>query len=185
MTAHTCAACNATATPESPLKSCSACKKVSYCNQACQKAHWKTHKPVCVAPAKKNTKIENAIIFDASSGSKDANGSIVFNGATYPAGTYIDYFVPPTPEDPDGYYDMFTLESGATIWLANLPEEERVVFEERMIAGVKSGASMSDVFANVVANSSDMVAVNKIKEPIDPAANDQALHTLAARYKAA
>ncbi|KAL0070510.1 Histone-lysine N-methyltransferase smyd1 [Marasmius tenuissimus] len=31
------------------LMKCSACKKVTYCNAACQKADWKSHKPACKA----------------------------------------------------------------------------------------------------------------------------------------
>ncbi|KAF2452151.1 hypothetical protein P171DRAFT_516023 [Karstenula rhodostoma CBS 690.94] len=33
----------------SPLMKCAACKKTWYCSPQCQKAHWKQHKPVCVA----------------------------------------------------------------------------------------------------------------------------------------
>lgn len=29
------------------LKSCSGCKKVSYCNEECQHADWPAHKPIC------------------------------------------------------------------------------------------------------------------------------------------
>lgn len=29
------------------IRVCSGCKKVAYCNSACQKTHWKTHKKVC------------------------------------------------------------------------------------------------------------------------------------------
>ena len=29
------------------IRVCSGCKKVAYCNAACQKTHWKTHKKVC------------------------------------------------------------------------------------------------------------------------------------------
>ena len=32
------------------LRKCSRCKLVQYCNQDCQRNHWKTHKPHCIAP---------------------------------------------------------------------------------------------------------------------------------------
>ena len=30
------------------FKKCSGCRKTYYCSSACQKAHWRTHKPVCM-----------------------------------------------------------------------------------------------------------------------------------------
>ncbi|KAG7055797.1 acyl-CoA dehydrogenase domain-containing protein [Colletotrichum scovillei] len=33
----------------SPMKKCSACQKAWYHSQDCQRSHWKTHKPTCVA----------------------------------------------------------------------------------------------------------------------------------------
>jgi hypothetical protein len=40
--------------PASKLSRCAACKNVSYCSRACQRAHWPTHKPAChtTAPSK-------------------------------------------------------------------------------------------------------------------------------------
>ncbi|ROW15713.1 hypothetical protein VPNG_02135 [Cytospora leucostoma] len=37
------------------LDQCSRCKRVWYCNKDCQKAHWKDHKPACIAPEKLRT----------------------------------------------------------------------------------------------------------------------------------
>ncbi|KAJ6571347.1 hypothetical protein B0H19DRAFT_1129786 [Mycena capillaripes] len=34
----------------SELKICSRCQSAKYCSKACQKAHWKTHKPHCKSP---------------------------------------------------------------------------------------------------------------------------------------
>jgi len=63
---------------------CSACQRVAYCNQTCQKAHWRIHKPVCHAAAKENQdsdedeaedeaedEVENDS--DAEEGSEDQN----------------------------------------------------------------------------------------------------------------
>jgi splicing suppressor protein 51 len=47
--ARSCASC---AKSDVPLLLCSGCKLVSYCNKACQKAHWKTHKPSCAPTIK-------------------------------------------------------------------------------------------------------------------------------------
>ena len=32
-----------------PLQKCSQCEVAYYCGKTCQQAHWKTHKPVCIA----------------------------------------------------------------------------------------------------------------------------------------
>eukprot|EP01080_Neovahlkampfia_damariscottae_P011815 gene11815-5146_t len=42
-----CAYCDKLATVSAPLKNCSVCKKVKYCNRECQVAHWKQHKIYC------------------------------------------------------------------------------------------------------------------------------------------
>jgi len=41
-----CHACGATKNPELLLR-CASCKQVTYCNRACQRAHWKSHKLHC------------------------------------------------------------------------------------------------------------------------------------------
>lgn len=46
--APSCAFCHSV--PAGKLKNCSRCKKVGYCNEACQGRHWKQHKKVCKAP---------------------------------------------------------------------------------------------------------------------------------------
>lgn len=46
-TAHACAHCGGS---ESPQKVCSRCKATRYCSPACQAAHWPVHKALCVPP---------------------------------------------------------------------------------------------------------------------------------------
>ncbi|KAJ7638220.1 hypothetical protein FB45DRAFT_397486 [Roridomyces roridus] len=41
-----CSACNS---PNAALKRCSGCQRARYCNNSCQKSHWKTHRQVCKA----------------------------------------------------------------------------------------------------------------------------------------
>jgi len=49
-TEPTCASCQSTqAGRANPLKQCAKCKKAYYCSRECQKADWKSHKPVCRA----------------------------------------------------------------------------------------------------------------------------------------
>jgi hypothetical protein len=41
--------CSGCAARGAHFKLCSACRTVAYCNQDCQRAHWKEHKPACRA----------------------------------------------------------------------------------------------------------------------------------------
>lgn len=44
-----CGNCNLVEDSDHKLKDCNRCKLVVYCDRACQAAHWKTHKPLCIA----------------------------------------------------------------------------------------------------------------------------------------
>jgi hypothetical protein len=171
MTPRTCAACNVTATSETPLKSCP-CKQVSHCDRICQGRHWKTHKLTCIAAAKTKTKVDedqdDNTILDASKGLKDGHGNIVFDGVKFPTGTFVDYFVLPTSDSPNAHYEAVILDPEMTIWLANLPEEERHKFEKEMVDGDKCGASNREVFDKIT-KGGDADAINKLKEPVDQA----------------
>jgi hypothetical protein len=41
------------------LKRCSKCQAVAYCSVACQRNHWKAHKPECISPGKLQKLIQN------------------------------------------------------------------------------------------------------------------------------
>ncbi|KAJ7701287.1 hypothetical protein B0H14DRAFT_3032505 [Mycena olivaceomarginata] len=43
----------------SELKLCSRCQSAKYCSQACQKAHWKTHKAYCRSPEEGNLQTDD------------------------------------------------------------------------------------------------------------------------------
>ncbi|KAK9824190.1 hypothetical protein WJX72_008432 [[Myrmecia] bisecta] len=45
---ETCAFCGQT--PETPLKVCGRCRKAKYCNEACQRSHYRDHKTICNEP---------------------------------------------------------------------------------------------------------------------------------------
>jgi hypothetical protein len=46
-TAHCCAECGKEEGGDVNLKSCKSCMRVKYCDAACQKKHWATHKKPC------------------------------------------------------------------------------------------------------------------------------------------
>lgn len=50
---NSCANCNQVIRERIQL--CSGCKKVAYCNAACQKANWRIHKRTCTYAARKRT----------------------------------------------------------------------------------------------------------------------------------
>jgi hypothetical protein len=143
MTNRHCAYCNATASPEHPLLSCGACKKVAYCNRDCQKLHWKTHKPMCFAATNKPNKVTGSGDKDKTimtpDGHLDEHGNAVIDGKTCPPGSYLKYFVLPTPGFPRGHMALIGLDPPVAIWLASLPEEEREEYERYVIEGFKSG----------------------------------------------
>jgi hypothetical protein len=134
MTNRHCAYCNATASPENTLLRCTECKKAAYCNRACQKLHWKTHKSMCLAAVNnKGNKVDDSGHEDEDKtirnpdGFADEHRNAVIAGKTYPLGSYIDFFVLPSPDYPRGHKALIALEPSVAIWSAGLPEEERGV----------------------------------------------------------
>ena len=49
-----CAACGVSPSGNAKLLTCSGCHVARYCNPACQRSHWKVHKPGCKAAAALN-----------------------------------------------------------------------------------------------------------------------------------
>lgn len=184
MTTRTCDACNTVPTTERHLMLCGACKNASYCNRACQKAHWKAHKPMCLTISKQNTKINNHEDETTVDGFKDEHGNVVVAGKIHPPGTYIDYLMPPSPGYPRGRHDTIILEPKMVIWFANLSEGEKDNFERKMVDGLKSGALTKDVF-DQIARKRDVEGAGKVDETVDPTEYEKALQTLASRYRAA
>jgi len=48
-----CANCGAPDSEEARVKPCSRCETIFYCGKACQRQHWKSHKPNCIAFAER------------------------------------------------------------------------------------------------------------------------------------
>lgn len=124
---HTaCAHCNAARTTSNPLKSCSSCLSVSYCDRACQKAHWKTHKTACNFTNEKR-------------GFPDKDGNIIFKDKIVPSGAFIERRIPPSDEFPRGYSEMVTLGPELAAMRAQMTAEERVQFDGTILEGMKAG----------------------------------------------
>jgi hypothetical protein len=58
--APNCFFCGATNAASAPLLDCSACLTASYCDTSCQRADWKSHKPVCKSASAADTVIASA-----------------------------------------------------------------------------------------------------------------------------
>lgn len=74
--------------------------------------------------------------------------------AAYPVGTYIEWFVVPTPDYPDGYQNTFNLDKTMVSFFASLPENESKTAERQMVEGEKLGLEPLDVFHQIVVRSS-------------------------------
>ena len=56
--------CSYCSTPSDQLRKCSRCQSVQYCNQECQKKHWKEHKKYCGSPDKQRGELHSRSCYD-------------------------------------------------------------------------------------------------------------------------
>lgn len=98
-----CAHSSVVSTPGNPLKTCSHCKHVYYCNQNCQKAHYKVHKANCrlthgahIAKTKECDLGDNLEHLEFK---RRAGGPNITIGP----GSYVKKVYAPTPEIPEGH----------------------------------------------------------------------------------
>ena len=70
----TCAHCGEVEPMMGDFKRCSRCKKIHYCSSACQKAHWKTHKPTCGSAAAAEPEAQRQGKENNSGGKKKGTG---------------------------------------------------------------------------------------------------------------
>lgn len=182
-----CETCNAAPTAEKPLSQCGGCKRVAYCNRACQKAHWKTHKPACLAAVAADNEPDDYEddLINAPDGFKDGQDNVVVGGRTYAPGTYLQYFVLPSPEYPNGHNELITLGPRAIIWLASLSEIERENYERAIINAARSSTPMQQDEFEPVATGQEPRGAGELENDINPTKFAEALKTLAARYHAA
>jgi hypothetical protein len=134
MTTKSCAKCNASSTETHPLKLCGNCKIVNYCNQACQKADWKTHKSVCRQFGAKKAK-DQAELEETANNIATLEESLLADGQlelgetiSIPHDSYMFKNMRPTSELPNGYQRMIALPPQ---WLASI---------SRLPAGEQEGA---------------------------------------------
>jgi len=66
---RTCAQCGPITDKDLVMKVCSICLAARYCGAACQKLHWKAHKPEC-----KRIKAESDAVAAGSDGAGPSNG---------------------------------------------------------------------------------------------------------------
>ena len=180
--------CNAIETAEQPLKACAACKRVAYCNRACQKVHWVFHKPTCRAavikdqsPDQHEHEQEGEDISDRTD-FRDEDGNRVLGGVTYPAGTYIEWFEMPSPKSPNGCQNMIRFTKSMSVWVASLSDDDSKLFEQQIVEGCKCGLEPLEIFQQI-AQQKGLTPADEERFH-DPGAYEKALPILAARYKA-
>ena len=87
--------------------------------------------------------------------SRDANDNFTDRDAintnvTGLMGTYIEWFVMPTPAHPNGYRNRINFDKTMVAFLASLSEQDNLVAEEQMVHGDKLGLEQMEVFRQIV-----------------------------------
>lgn len=117
-------------------------------------------------------------------GSKDEHDNLILDGATHPAGTYIEWFIMPTADRPEGLSKVCTFNKTMVMCFPTVFNEESELFKRQMVEGSKAGPDAMDVFYQIVKQTEiDLGACTRHAN--DPDACDDALQILACRYHAA
>lgn len=110
MNSRQCQNCNAIETAEHRLHACTACNRVAYCNKACQKKHWKPHRPICRAAVQQDhPSDEDSDVDEVEDQNQDmANDDPIDDDAANSnsndlVGTSIEYFTLPTSAHRNGH----------------------------------------------------------------------------------
>lgn len=184
--------CNAIETAEHPLKTCPACERVAYCGVPCQEAHWVIHKPVCHAAVMKDNEPDDYEDSDEdeeeneenSGGFLNENDDLILDGVIHPAGTYIEGFMMPTEDHPEGLSKVCTFDKTMVMCFSAASNEESELFKRQIVEGSKAGLDAMDVF-NQIAKQTEIDIGACTKHASDPHAYGDALQILADRYHAA
>ncbi len=110
-------------------KACSRCKSIWYCSVECQKAHWSTHKPKCLAgraqvqPVKEEKGTEDPLALRGGIQEKLKGTALEFmkprqdgGGMCYPD-TYAAYLASKGEPFPEAFLDGHTSEGAANLTL--------------------------------------------------------------------
>ena len=128
MATDSCANCDTASTNSHPLRLCSACKTVAYCNRDCQKANWKAHKPSCRHSESKKAKEQASLkeIKDKVEDSLLPDGQLQFEETiSIPHNSYLLKDMRPVPELPLGYKMMIPFPPEWLASISHLSAEEQ------------------------------------------------------------
>jgi hypothetical protein len=132
MTPTSCANYDTATSEGHPLKVCGGCKNVGYCDKACQKAGWKTHKSLCNYIRETKKHIDEATLKDIKDSITAAEESLLPGGHLqfgYPIMIPNDssYAIPmsPTQEMPRGFHKIIQFPPEWVASISHLSAEEQ------------------------------------------------------------